>query len=796
MKLLAGMRVVDMADEKGELCGRVLADLGAEVIRLEPPSGAISRGLPPFANGGDASLYFAVRNAGKRGAVVDLGTEAGVDRLHGLLEGADLFVESTQPGTLKRYGVDAESLLARYPELVITSITDFGQDGPYAEYQGTDMVGVAMGGMMYRAGRAEKPPVVVPGNLAYDVAGVCGTFGSLLGFWKRLHSGRGQHIDVSVMDAVAGLTDWGLPNYSLSPGIAHRTGAGIFTLYRCADGYMRMIVLIPRHWRALLDWLGRPEELLDPQYDQFINRLMSMDKIVPVLEDFFADKSKVDVAYEAQRRGIPATPLLRPSEVLENEHTVGRNTFRTLAVAPGIEARVPSGFLTIDGERAGPITGPPELGELGDAGWSTGADRGAFESMLSAKREAGADHPLRGLRVIDCGVGAVGVEVGRFFAEYGAEVIKIESSDAPDFIRVILSSYMNPAFLSSSRSKQSFGVDLAKEKGRELVRQLLRDADVFIENNGTGTMEKLGLGADSLHELNPRIVTFSSQSVGSYGPWKHWIGYGPNTHPVSGLQYLWNYPEDEESPAGSTAVHPDHFVGRLGAMTALAGLIHREVAGRGSHHDAAQFEAVICLLGDLFAQESLSPGSVRPLGNASTRGAPWGCYPCEGDDEWCVINVRSDSEWQRLRKRIGDPDWATDATFETAEGRLANRERIDSGLAEWTRSYGPRAVMEALQAVGVPAGIVAHPAHHADDPQLRHRGYPKPVVQPDYETIVVEGPPFLGSDLPDPIVEPAPMLGQHTREVASRLLELSDSEIEALIAEGVLEDPPTEFKVL
>jgi crotonobetainyl-CoA:carnitine CoA-transferase CaiB-like acyl-CoA transferase len=304
------------------------------------------------------------------------------------------------------------------------------------------------------------------------------------------------------------------------------------------------------------------------------------------------------------------------------------------------------------------------------------------------------------------------------------------------------------------------------------------------------------LGADSLHELNPRIVTFSSQSVGSYGPWKHWIGYGPNTHPVSGLQYLWNYPEDEESPAGSTAVHPDHFVGRLGAMTALAGLIHREVAGRGSHHDAAQFEAVICLLGDLFAQESLSPGSVRPLGNASTRGAPWGCYPCEGDDEWCVINVRSDSEWQRLRKRIGDPDWATDATFETAEGRLANRERIDSGLAEWTRSYGPRAVMEALQAVGVPAGIVAHPAHHADDPQLRHRGYPKPVVQPDYETIVVEGPPFLGSDLPDPIVEPAPMLGQHTREVASRLLELSDSEIEALIAEGVLEDPPTEFKVL
>jgi crotonobetainyl-CoA:carnitine CoA-transferase CaiB-like acyl-CoA transferase len=355
---------------------------------------------------------------------------------------------------------------------------------------------------------------------------------------------------------------------------------------------------------------------------------------------------------------------------------------------------------------------------------------------------------------------------------------------------------MNPSFASSNRGKQSFGVDLTTAKGLELVRRLVRDADVFIENNGTGTAEKLGLGAAALHEINPRIVSFSSQSVGSYGPWKDWIGYGPNTHPVSGLQHLWNYPEDEERPAGSTAVHPDHFIGRIGAMGVLAGLVARERTGRGCHIDAAQFETPIGLLGDLFAKESLSPGSVHPIGNASTRGAPWGCYECKGDDEWCVINVRSDAEWQRLRKAIGDPEWASDPDLDGAEGRLAARERIDAALQEWTRERDPRDVMEILQAVGIPAGIVAHPAHHIGDPQMVHRGFAKLVDQQQLASVLLDGPGFLGSDLPDVLVSQAPMLGEHTREIAGRLLGLSHDEIQQLIDEGVLEDPPAEFKVL
>lgn len=789
MRPLEGIRVVDLADEKGELCGRFLADLGADVIRVEPPSGAVSRSLPPFTPDGETSLYFAVRNAGKRGATADLATDAGRERLLALLADADVFIDTFRPGELEALGLGPEDLARRFPELVQVSITDFGRTGPYKDFVGTDMVGFAMGGLMIRAGIFEKPPLVAPGALAYDTCAFSAAYAALLAVFKRLQTGRGQHIDVSVMESVANLSDWSLPNFSLNPTVGPRAGAGIYTLYRCADGFIRMIILVTHHWHALLDWIGRPEELCDPSYDVFLNRLMNRDKIVPAIEGFFRDRKKIEVAEEAQRRGIPCTPLLEPSEVLSNAHTLARGTFRRLEVAEGVEADVASGFVTLDGERAGPRGRPPRLGEHDGEGF--GGDREASRALGRGAGEPSPDgYPLRAVRVIDFGVGAVGVEVGRQLAEFGADVIKIETRRAPDFIRVIVNSWMNPSFASSSRSKRSIGVNLKRERGLELVERLIADADVVIENNGGGVMDRLGLGPDDLRRINPRVVSFSSQMAGSFGPWKDWIGYGPNTHPLSGLQYLWNYPEDADRPAGSTNVYPDHFVGRVGAAAIMAGLIQRLRTGRGVHVDAAQFEAATNLLADLMARESLEPGSVRPQGNARPRGAPWGPVRCAGEDEWCAVTVRSDEEWAGLRRAMGDPEWARDPELDTKKGRIARREELDRALDAFTQKLPPQEVMETLQAHGVPAGVLCHGGHHMGDPHLAERGYAKLVDQPELGALLFEGPPFLGSDLPEPIETPAPRLGEHTRAIASELLGLADDEIERLVAEGVLEDPP------
>jgi crotonobetainyl-CoA:carnitine CoA-transferase CaiB-like acyl-CoA transferase len=400
-----------------------------------------------------------------------------------------------------------------------------------------------------------------------------------------------------------------------------------------------------------------------------------------------------------------------------------------------------------------------------------------------------ATAPFAGMRVLDFGVGAVGVEVGRFFAEYGADVVKVESATAPDFIRTITPDGMNPAFASSSRSKRGLGVNLKDARGLALVRSLARLADVVIENNGAGVMERLGLGYESLRADNPRLVYFSSNLTGSRGPWSGWIGYGPSTHPVSGMQHLWNYPEDEARPAGSTNIYPDHFVGRLGALASVAALFQRERTGAGCHAEAAQFEGAIGFIGDWLARESLAPGTVHPRGNASERGAPWGVYPCAGEDEWVAICVRSDAEWHALRDALGAPDWARAHGLETSLGRIAARAELDRHLSVWTRTQAPHAVMHRLQAHGVPASALHHPAHEVADPHLRARGYPQSFDQPPLGRLTAEGPAFRATDLPAPIQRAAPMLGEHSRAVCRDWLGMPEAEIDALLTAGVLEAP-------
>ena len=789
MQPLSGFRIIDMTDERGAACGRVLADLGADVIYVEPPSGSPFRQAPPLAPDARTSLAFAFRNAGKRGVTLDLSTADGREQLHRLLDAADAWIESHPPGSLAPHGLAPEEVLRVHPALVITSITDFGQSGPHRDYLGTDMIGYAMGGMLYRAGAAHRPPVVAPGSQAYDTAGITAAFGTVTALYHRLETGRGQWLDVSVQEATSNLADWSVPLYSMMGFHTHREGAGMYPVYRCADGWVRMIIISVKHWRALRAWMGEPAELRDPTYDEFLQRLFNRTTIEPLIQRFFEDWTKEAAAAEAQARGIPATPVLEPREVLDNEHTRARQTFVELDLLPGLRARVPSGFFELDGVRCGPTRRAPGVGEHNDV---VAAEVGATPQSRGAAPPPSAvapAFPFTGLRVIDFGVGVAGVEVGRLLAEYGAEVIKIESRRAADFIRQIIPGPMNPPFASANRTKWSFGVNLKTPEGAALARRLVRMADVVIENSATGAMDRLGLGYPNLQQINPRLIMFSTQLLGASGPWKNWSGYGPNAHTVSGLQYLWNYPQDDK-PEGSTNIHPDHLVGRLGALSVVAALLRRRRDGRGAHVRVAQFEVLVQLLGDLFIKESLAPGTVHPQGNRSDRGAPWGVYPCVGEDEWCVINVRSRAEWQALLGAIGAPEWMGARQYDTVERRRQASEAIDEALAAWTRTRTPSEVMTLLQSHGVPAAVVQHPVHQINDPHLTERGFFQRIDQVGLGPVVLEGPGFRATGMPPARVEPAPLLGQHTRMICRSLLEMSEADIDALVTAGVLEEAP------
>jgi len=783
---LEDLRVLDFADEKGELCGRMLADFGAEVVRVEPPEGARSRRLPPFHAG--ESLYYAFRNAGKKGAVIDLTTPEGMAELHAQLRCADVWIESTAPGTLESLGIDFDDLLERYPKLVIVRISDFGQTGPYRDWVATDAVLEAIGGMVWKAGLPAKPPLIPPAPIAYDVAGIVACFATLLALRQRAQTGYGQIIDLSVLEAVAQTTDWSMSNASIQVAQGARPtevrmGSGpMYTIYACKGGYVRLVILSPRQWRAMWEWLGKPEAFADPFFESFVARLQNADVLMPLYTEHFASMTMEEVSAEAQRRGIVCTPVLRPEEVLANEHLVSRGTFREMELAPGVSGPMPSGFHEIDGNRQGPRRRAPTLGEHTE---EVIADRG-LPKALPGEHRPGPTLPLAGLRVLDFGIGGVGVEAGRLFGEYGADVIKVESRSYPDFIRVVLGNEMSPSFASSSRSKRGLGVNVKKHEGLAILRRLVERADVIIENSKTGAMESMGLGYDVVKEINPHCAMVSSQLLGSRGAWKDWIGYGPSTQPIGGLVHLWNY-DDQDFPAGSASIFPDHLAGRLAAINALAILHAREHNRTAGHGEVAQVEAVTGILGDLLWKAGLEPGSVAPRGNRSDRGAPWGAYPCAGDQQWCVITIRDDEDWQRLVEALGRPAWATDPALATAAGRTEAHLAIDEHLSAWTHARTKQEAAETLQRHGVPCGPVLTGSDQLEDPQLLARDYPRWIDQQDAGRMAFEGPAFRATGMSEVQIFQAPRLGEHTREICERLLGLSPERVDALIAEGVIE---------
>ncbi|RMD81174.1 MAG: CoA transferase, partial [Candidatus Dadabacteria bacterium] len=670
----------------------------------------------------------------------------------------------------------------RHPHLIAVTMSDFGSSGPHADYAGSDMIAVAAGGMLYRAGAPEKPPVTVPGSLGYDTLAVSAAVGVALAYWYRRRTRKGCTIDVSAQEAVANLADWGVPIYSTLGIYQHREGAGSYPIYRCKDGWIRMLIFSKRQWHAVLDWIGRPQELLDPLFEEYFGRYANRPLIDRYLSEFFAGWNMIEAATEAQRRGLAATPLLRPAEAIDNPHTRARSSFVPMEILPGVRPRVPAGFYTIDGERVGPRGRAPLAGEHQQLEL-----RPALREPAQPTNAAGhqAKPPLADLFVVDLGTGVAGPEVGRLLADFGAEVVKVESKTAPDFVRTVIPGDINAPYTSSNRGKQSLGVNLKTERGAALARRLVAQADVLIENSAVGVLERLGLEIARLRADNPRLIVFSTRLLGSSGPWCKWIGYGPNAHAVSGLQYLWNYPEDAERPAGSTNIHPDHYVGRLGALAVLAALVRRERTGRGMHIDVAQFEVLQQLIGDVLAAETLVGGSARPAGNDSPLGYPWGVYPCAGDDEWCVINVATDEQWAALCRHIGRPEWAA---VRGAAARRKRREEIDAAIAEWTGSQEPLEVMRVLQDAGVPAAAVEHPALQLADPHLKARGFFRTIEQPRLGSVCVEGPCFRAEGHEPTDDRPAPLLGQHTRSICRRRLGLSDGEIEELLAAGVLEE--------
>jgi crotonobetainyl-CoA:carnitine CoA-transferase CaiB-like acyl-CoA transferase len=771
--------VIDMAEARGEMCGRLLSDLGADVVRVEPPGGAASRTQAPLHDG--VSLHFATHNAGKRGVVIDHTSADGRERLLRLLDDADIWIETRAP-------VDTDVVRARNPGLVVLSITDFGLTGPYRDWVATDWTLLAMGGVLSRSGLPGREPLMPPGDMALQVTAMQATWAALVAYWNRLECGRGDHIDFSLYEATAQAIDpaMGTVGTAQVAGYAEtrdRPAPGPYPIFRCRDGHVRVVLLAPRQWHAMRAWLGEPEDLQDPELETIRGRALASDRVHAAFEQHFRERDKHELTLEGQARGVPIAPVLTPADVLAAEHFRARGAIARTELARGITADAPTGFAEIDGRRVRSGRRAPELGEHDDELLAEQARRDGTDPPVAA--DVGpVRRPLEGLRVLDFGVIVLGAEAARLFCDQGAEVIKIESRAFPDGARV------SPVhFAIGHRGSRGLGVNLRTSDGVDVIKRLVARSDVVLANFKPGTLDKLGLGAQALREINPGIVVVNSSAVGATGPWSTWMGYGPLVRCISGLTSLWRYPDDDGGFSDSTTIHPDHYAARVTAITALAALIGRRRSGGGAEIATSQAEAILMQTGKLLVEESLRPGAVQATGNAGRHAAPWGIYPCAGDDEWCVVTVRDDDDWRRLRSALGDPEWAAGEDLATTTGRLARRAEIDERLTAWTRERRPREVTSTLQAAGVPAGFMQRAAEYEDDPQLQARDFLRTFEQPGLEPMAIEHAPFRSELIPAPANAPAPEPGEHTREICTGLLGMDPDDVDRLVASGVLEEP-------
>src|SRR6516165_5899326 len=661
--LLDAVRVLDLCSGNADEVTRLFADLGADVLKVEPPGGNLARDELPTLAG--ASIPFAVHNANKRSAVLDPLEESDCSRFLDLAAYADIVVDSGLDGLAGAFGTSAAELATQYPHLVVLSITDFGATGPWSSWLATDPVLYAMCGSLSRSGPATGKPVLPPDGIASATAAVQAAWAALAAYYNRLRCGTGDYIDFSRFDAVVMALD---PVFGAhGQAAAGNRGAGLwrgrpkdqdaYPIYPCKDGYVRLCVLTPRQWHGLRRWLGDPEDFQDPKYDVIGARYAAWPEIAELV--------------------------------------------------PGVRTRVPTGYFVVDGQRSGFRAPAPTAGQ-DEPCWLT-----APPVVPSPPGKLG-DYPFSGLRILDLGVIVAGGELSRLFGDLGAQVIKVESTDYPDGLRQAPDgAAMSQTFAWTHRNQLGLGLDLRSPEGKEIFGRLVAEADAVFANFKPGTLASLGFSYEELRAVNPRIVLAESSAFGNSGPWSTRMGYGPLVRAATGVTRLWTS-DDPDSQADTarhafydaTTIFPDHVVGRVTAIAALAALIHRDHTGGGSHVHISQAEAVVNQLDTLYVTQAARAAGIPRIRDDTSLHA---VCPCAGDDEWCVISVDTDDEWNHATRVFDHQEWINDPRFATGESRMANRHELIHLVSAWTRMRTPTRAAELLQSAGIAAGPMNRP---------------------------------------------------------------------------------------
>jgi crotonobetainyl-CoA:carnitine CoA-transferase CaiB-like acyl-CoA transferase len=785
---LVDLVVVDLSSGiAGAYCTKILADGGAEVIKVEPPEGdplrrwsASGAAIP---EGGEGAL-FTLLASGKPRLVVDPDDGADVERVRSALERADAVVWSRGTRLAESAAFSPDGIRDAGPHLTVTAITPFGLEGPWSDRAATEFTLQAWSGGIVGLGRGapDRAPVFVGGQIGEWLTGTYAAIGTMVSQARTRHDGMGELVDVSMLETLALCLTYYPVTYHDMVDRPFRRGRSTITpgVETTSDGLVGLGVGTGQQWHDFCVMVGHPEWMEDRSL--FANRA----HLAPDVAAWAAEHTTAEIIELARTWRIPHAPIGNGASIPTTDHFAARRSIIRNGRGGGVEPDRPYRFV-------------PRL-----LGSRAGAEPRTPTTRPSTSTEA-PDLPFQGLRVLDLTAFWAGPLCTHVLAMLGAEVLHLESTARPDGTRLLAGlRFSEPnwwersgIFAGLNTNKRGVTLDLGSDEGRELLRRLIATCDIVVENYTPRVLDQLGFDADAVRSMRPDIVMVRMPGFGLDGPWRDDPAFAFVIEDASGLTWMTGYPD--HNPV-SPYCAGDSNAGLHALSGLLIALEHRRRTGEGVVVEAAMVDAALNVAAEQIVEHSATGALLGRDGNRGPTAAPQNLYLAADVDEagvrdtWVAIAVASDDQWLSLRGALGKPGWAMEPELATESGRRRHHDAIDRHLGTWCAERQADDIVDCLWGAAVPVGRVVQPHEQVALPQLQFRRFFEEVDHPVAGTARHSTLPMRFSRGPNRFHRrPAPLLGEHTDEVL-RGLGVSDDELARLREDGVIGRTPDAAK--
>lgn len=798
---LSGIRVLDFSTQvAGAYATKLLADAGAEVIKIEPEGGDPMRRWS--ATGADLededSGLFQYLHAGKRSII---GSARDV-RVQALIAEADLVVEALGLANDTGERLDVTELRERHPQLTILSITPWGRKGPWSKRPASEFTVQAESGSVGVRGLPGKQPFQAGGRIGEWLAGTFASVAALAAIRGARKTGRGEHVDFSMLEvnhiAASNYSDL---SFRLMTGGAEDAEPPPYpsqsvetpSIEPTLDGYVGFCTNTRQQFSDFLVLIDRADLQGDEELAQIPGRTTRFEEWNKIVRAHTRTKTTAELIEMATLLRIPVAPICNGETVQQHEQLAARGVFVPDAQGQFMQPRRP--YRVDDADPPAPRPAP-RLGQ--------DDTRARFESTKPSQPAAQFSEPrlpLENLRILDMTAWWAGPSATHMLACLGAEVIHVESITRPDGMRMTggMAAAHYPdwweasqIFLAVNSNKKGITLDLNTKRGYELIEQLVGKCDAVVENFTPRVLEGFGLTWDRIHELNPQALFVRMPAFGLSGPWRDNTGFAQTMEQLSGLAWLTGHRDDQPRIQRGPC---DPLAGMHAALALLVAFAERDATGRGHLVECTMVEGALNVAAEQLIEWTAHGNLMERQGNRSPHAAPQGLYPCAGSqpgrERWLALSVVGDAQWRALCRILADPAWALDSRFDTLVGRRAAHDDIDTHLKAWAASADRSELIDRLLAAGIPAAPVADPRTISrTNPQLSARGFFERVAHPVVGSIPIPGQPFRYSSVESWLRTPAPTLGEHNREVLGGILGLSHAELEKLELEKIIGTRP------